>query len=282
MKRSSQATGPGWELHRGPYQRALSHVDMVDTLIVDAPYSERTHRGHDDGVTVAHLRPGREARMRVDRRNGSVYSVRKNRRKPLSYRAWTPSDVRKFVASWAPRTRGWFVSLTDHVLAPHWEAALARAGRYTFSPLSFLAPGSRVRLTGDGPAQWACWIIVARPSDEQFFHWGALPGGYVLPPGANDRCNDRESITGGKPLWLMRALVRDYSRPGDLVCDPCAGGGTTLLAALMEGRRAVGGEKLAENFELARKRLSRGFTPPLIREERGPKPEQLALDGGAA
>jgi len=41
-------------------------------------------------------------------------------------------------------------------------------------------------------------------------------------------------IIGGKPMWLMRALVRDYSRPGNLVCDPCAGGATTLIAAAIE------------------------------------------------
>lgn len=46
----------------------------------------------------------------------------------------------------------------------------------------------------------------------------------------------------GKPPWLMRALVRDYSLPSDLVCDPVAGWGSTLRAALDEGRRAIGAE----------------------------------------
>lgn len=46
----------------------------------------------------------------------------------------------------------------------------------------------------------------------------------------------------GKPDWLMRALVRDYSRPGDLICDPLAGFGSTLIAARDEGRRSIGAE----------------------------------------
>jgi len=71
---------------------------------------------------------------------------------------------------------------------------------------------------------------------------------------------------GGKPLRLMRAIVRDYTRPGDIVCDPCAGGGTTLLAALTEGRGAVGAEMDPAHYEIARKRLAAGYTPPLFFE----------------
>jgi len=59
----------------------------------------------------------------------------------------------------------------------------------------------------------------------------------------------------------MRAIVRDYSRPGELVCDPCAGGGTTLLAAVLEGREAIGTELDPKTFELAVARLRKGYTP---------------------
>ena len=64
-------------------------------------------------------------------------------------------------------------------------------------------------------------------------------------------------VAGAKPPNLMRALVRDYTRPGDLVCDPCAGGGTTLLAAVQEGRRAVGSEMDPETHAKAVERLKR-------------------------
>jgi site-specific DNA-methyltransferase (adenine-specific) len=61
----------------------------------------------------------------------------------------------------------------------------------------------------------------------------------------------------------MRAIVSDYSKRGDLICDPCAGGATTLLAAAMEGRRAVGSEMDPNTFALAQKRIAKGYTPPL-------------------
>ena len=63
-------------------------------------------------------------------------------------------------------------------------------------------------------------------------------------------------VTGAKSLDLMRAIVRDYSRPGDVIADPHTGSGTTLLAARMEGRRSIGAEMMPEHFEIARRRLA--------------------------
>jgi site-specific DNA-methyltransferase (adenine-specific) len=226
------------DLRLGRWQDVLADVEC-DALIVDAPYSERTHSGHSE-TAAGHAGAGGDGA---------------NRRE-ISYGSWSAGDVCSFVAHWAPKTRGWFVSVTDHVLAPAWAAALEATGRLVFYPLPFVAPGSRVRLAGDGPSSWTCQIIVARPRSRAFAKWGTLPGAYVLPSGESGN-----AVMGGKPLWLMRALVRDYTRTGDLVCDPCAGGGTTLLAALMEHRRAVGSECLQEHYDIARKRLSRGYTP---------------------
>lgn len=42
------------------------------------------------------------------------------------------------------------------------------------------------------------------------------------------------------PPDLIREIVETYTEPGDLVLDPFVGGGTTLVEALAQGRRAVG------------------------------------------
>ncbi len=212
-------------LRLGRWQESLDGVEC-DACIVDAPYGERVHSGHDAGVGNA------------------------GRRRDLNYAGWTPDDVRDFVSYWSPRTRGWMVSITSHDLAPAWAEAMEARGRYVFPPLPWVAHGSRVRLAGDGPSSWTCWIIVGRPrkgSDRTgrlYSRWGTLPGAYVI--GADNHgtfaSGSQSRHIGGKPLALMEALVRDYSRPGDLVCDPCAGYGTTLAAALRQGRQAVGSE----------------------------------------
>ena len=245
-----------WDLRLGRWQEALADVEHVDAVIVDAPYSARTHGGHDaaPGVDLdAYSRSTHEKQkgglssgaLRANGRLEKGYN-----RRAINYAGWTAADVREFVGSWAPRCRGWFVTITDHALAPAWSSALAACDRYVFAPLPWFAPGSRVRLTGDGPSSWTCWIVVARPRSGTFRDgtkankWGTLPGGYNVT-------SDRGAHIGGKPIALMEALVRDYTRPGDLVCDPCAGYGTTLAAAVRNGRRAVGSELDSETHAKA-------------------------------
>jgi DNA modification methylase len=49
----------------------------------------------------------------------------------------------------------------------------------------------------------------------------------------------------------MERLIDDYSKPKNLVCDPCAGAGTTLVAALKLGRRAIGCDAIESHAALA-------------------------------
>src|SRR5262245_16343087 len=42
-----------------------------------------------------------------------------------------------------------------------------------------------------------------------------------------------------KPHDAITQYVRHYTEPGDLVLDPFCGSGSTALAALLEGRRAI-------------------------------------------
>ncbi len=59
-----------------------------------------------------------------------------------------------------------------------------------------------------------------------------------------------------KPVDLFRYLIRTYSNPNALVLDFSCGSGTTVLAAKLEGRRAVGIEKETRFAEVARGRLT--------------------------
>lgn len=58
-----------------------------------------------------------------------------------------------------------------------------------------------------------------------------------------------------KNLNLIKNIINDLSRPGELVFDPCAGSGTTLIAAHETGRNFLGCEKDKVFYEKAIKRV---------------------------
>ena len=60
------------------------------------------------------------------------------------------------------------------------------------------------------------------------------------------------------PLELATRLVRMFSFAGDVVLDPFAGTGTTLLAALQNQRSAIGIEIDPDYVRFARRRLCNG------------------------
>jgi DNA methylase len=61
-----------------------------------------------------------------------------------------------------------------------------------------------------------------------------------------------------KPLAWIRWLVEMASEPGDLIADPFMGSGTTLVAAVSAGRRAIGVEIEERYCEIAARRLNQG------------------------
>lgn len=221
----------------GDWRTVAADVEC-DALISDPPYGARVHEQEvqrEDGFSPAGLAPG--------------------------YEAWTRDHVLEYVRSWSPRTRGWIVPLTSHDLIPAWEEAYADVGRYYFAPVPCVIRGMSVRMLGDGPSSWTVYAMPARPRTKEFMAWGTLPGAYVVPSNGG---NGESGGGRGKPMWLMNALVRDYSRKGDRVCDPMAGWGTTLAAALANGRTAIGAEVDAAAHTEALRRLKRPLQIDLL------------------
>ena len=58
-----------------------------------------------------------------------------------------------------------------------------------------------------------------------------------------------------KPVSLAAHFIRLHTRSGELVLDPFAGGGSTLVAAKLLGRSFIGGEIAPEFVDMARRKL---------------------------
>ena len=241
------------ELRCGDYREVLADVEP-DHVISDPPYGARTHNGQRHGRRLTGAGNPSETRQ-------------------LEYTSWSEGDVAAFLARWAEV--GWIFALTSDDLASVYRQHAESLARTTFAPIACVQPGMNVRLAGDGPSNWTVYGCPSRLRSMRA--WGTLPGAYVVSRGGqSDRA--ARAVSGGKPVGLMRQIVRDYSRPGDLICDPCAGGGTTLLAAAIEGRRAVGAELDPATFEKAVKRLSKPYTPATLFRPGDTTGEQTGLD----
>jgi site-specific DNA-methyltransferase (adenine-specific) len=87
-------------------------------------------------------------------------------------------------------------------------------------------------------------------------------------PYLNPKARERVGYPTQKPVVLLERIIALATDPGDLVLDPCCGSGTTLVAAQLLGRRAIGIDRSEEAITISRERLRAPFkteSPLLVR-----------------
>ena len=67
-----------------------------------------------------------------------------------------------------------------------------------------------------------------------------------------------------KPVDLLAYLIRTYTNEGETVLDNTTGSGSTIVAAIQEGRRAIGIEQDAGYFQIAQKRCEEATYQPSL------------------
>lgn len=92
---------------------------------------------------------------------------------------------------------------------------------------------------------------------------------------------DKEHPTQ-KPVALYEYLIRTYTNPNELVLDICMGSGTTIVAAVQTGRKAIGIEKEHKYFEIAVKRAGSAQSPLFVEPPRSPTKRAPDLGRAAA
>lgn len=181
----------------------------VDHVIGDPPYDERTH-----------------TRARSLKDGGSDIEI--------DFAVLPPLDA--IVPSFIRCAKRWSIAF----------CAVEQIGEYArCAGEDWIRAGIWVRtngtpqISGDRPAQGAEGIAIMHgASEKKRWNRGGNRGVWTGPI-----CKDERRIhPTKKPLWLMEALIRDFTDPGDLVFDPTSGEGTTGEACMRLGRRFIGCE----------------------------------------
>lgn len=75
-------------------------------------------------------------------------------------------------------------------------------------------------------------------------------------PYLNPKAKERTGYPTQKPILLLERILKIASNEGDIVLDPFCGSGTTLVAAKLLNRQAIGIEQSEEALQITRSRLN--------------------------
>ena len=174
---------------------------------------------------------------------------RKNRARAMSVRPPTPTGLK-------PK---------DLIGVP-WRLAFALqdAGWWVRSEVIWYKPNAHPESVRDRPTKAHETVFLLSKNQDYFYDVSAVsgPNGRRLRTLWDINTEPRRRRSGGvddhpavMPMALARRCIRITSRPGDVVLDPYAGSGTTLLAAQELCRNWIGVELKPEYVELIERRI---------------------------
>lgn len=209
---------PQWHIAHEPFLEATPS-EPIDLILTDPPYEKafREAFGFQDlaWFAIDHLRPG------------GILAV-------------MPGDL------YLPETLSQI------------EAATTSKGHLTYlAPIIYMMPGGQGQMRlpiGERDD----WLSGQRAKLVHLFY---KPGAQPVNLGTNVLTTDALSSQPtskhkwGQNLSGFALLVERLSKTGELVCDPCVGGGTTGIASLHHGRRFLGYDIDSQAATTARERI---------------------------
>lgn len=223
-------------------------ADSVDAVVTDPPYSSggmmRTDR-------VSNL----TARKYVRGMDSDSYSFGDfvgDSRDQRAFGLWVALWTAELLRVCKPGSR--MMCFTDWRQLPTVCDAVQAGGWVWRGIIPWVKPIGGVRPVNGGWRQRAEFVVVATNGRQD--PTGEYGNGYYDELGPIECSANRDRIhPTEKPLALLRELVR-MTPPDGLILDPFAGSGSTGVAALLEGRRAMLFEAVAENVPAIEARLA--------------------------
>lgn len=216
-------------LYHGDSLEVLAGMEdvSVKAVLTDPPYTERTH-----------------AKAKTNKAGTGG--------KAIEFKSFSDEDLDAALTECGRVSQSWVVATLDYRHAVRMELnpvpnlRMMRVGVW-------VKTNPMPQITGDRPGQgWEAIAYLHRTGIRSAWNGGGKHGNYILPTIQN------EGHPTSKPLPMVSEWVRHFTNHGDTVLDPFAGSGTTLRAAVDNGRKAIGVEIDEAYCELIAKRLSQG------------------------
>lgn len=204
----------------------------VDHFIFDPPYNERTHakgKRYKRGEIVDHV---------------------------IKYKPMTAANMRAVSKQIVRCCKRWIV-LTCDSDSPHlWRKALEDAGAEFVRHGIFVKDDAQPQMSGDRPGiGFECVVICHTPRESGRMKWNGGGKCARWHATSDSRQPGGLIVDGQKPLAFFRQLVADFTDPGELICDPYAGGGTMAVACQELGRDCITFECDEETYNKAQHRI---------------------------
>jgi site-specific DNA-methyltransferase (adenine-specific) len=219
-------------LYHGDCREVLADMAerSVSAVITDPPYSDRTHRNATSNKAGEQDHPLRGG----DR----------------SFAPFGDAELRETLGTLGRISKRWVVATLDYRHAVQFDNEPPEGLRVLRLGV-WVKTNPMPQITGDRPGQgWESIAYMHRGDEKPTWSGGGRSGNFVSP------IPRPEGHPTAKPLDMVRQWVQWFTEPGDLVLDPFVGSGTTLRAALDEGRRAIGVEQDERYCEIAARRIA--------------------------
>lgn len=227
-------------LIQGDCLEALGTLGQADAVITDPPYaSGGMYRADRCAAPIDKYVQGGVAR---DWR--TFAGDAKDQR---AFTSWCAEWLRRLPI----REGGYVLSFIDWRQLPALTDAMQWAGLMWRGVAPWdKGPGARAPHKGylRHQCEYIAWGTAGRCAVAE--HAGPFPGLYRHTV----RQADKHHMTG-KPTDLMRELARIVV-PGGTILDPFMGSGSTGVGAVLEGRRFIGIETVADHFDVAVRRVT--------------------------
>lgn len=234
-------------LYHGDCAEILPALGPVAHIITDPPYSERIHSNV------------RSARMQSANDRGGRYGADVRRNVSLGFDHLTPELRAVCAAEFARLAERWVIVFSDVESDHLWRDDLTEAGLDYVRTGAWIKLGATPQFSGDRPATGFEAVTIAHPKGRKRWNGGGKHAVWTHPIVLDrGRTGGVRLHTTQKPPGLMQELVGLFTDEGETILDPFAGSGTTLAAARMLGRKAIGVEVSEQYCEVIAKRFDQG------------------------